>query len=74
MEGFILKLTRCFNDVSVSDFLSSLICSMLNYCNVFRHPAKTEALRICCGGLWITGAVTKYKRNAAAVSGSSHVD
>ncbi len=36
----------CFNVVSVSDFLSRLICLMLNCCIVLHHLAKTEALRI----------------------------
>ncbi len=62
-ECFILKLTGCFNVVSVPDFLSCLICSVLNCYNVLCHPTKLEALRICCGGLRITGA-----------GGSTHID
>ncbi len=46
-EYFILKLARCFNVVSVSNFLSCTICSVLNCCILFYHPAKIEALRIC---------------------------
>ncbi len=42
------KLTGCFNVVSVSDFLSCLICSVLN-CIVLRQPAKIEVLCVCCG-------------------------
>ncbi len=36
-ECFILKSTGCFNVVFVSDFLSRLICSVLNCCVVLRH-------------------------------------
>ncbi len=42
------KLTGCFNVVSVSDFLSCSICSVLN-CIVLRQPAKIEVLCVCCG-------------------------
>ncbi len=55
MECFTLKLTRCFNVVSVSDFLPCSICSVLNCCVVLHRLAKIEALCICCGRLWITG-------------------
>ncbi len=42
-EYFILKLTGCFSDVSVSDFLSRSICSVLNCCVVLCQSAETEA-------------------------------
>ncbi len=73
-ECFILKLTGWFNVVSVSDFLSGSIYSVLNCCIVLRHLVEIEALCICCGGLWISGAVTELVCDAAAVSGSSHTD
>ncbi len=54
-ECFILKLTRCFN-VSVSDYLSRSMGSVLNCCVVLHHLAKIEALRICCRWLGIIRA------------------
>ncbi len=49
-QGFIFKLTWCFNVVSVSNFLSRSIGSVLNCCFELRYPAKIETLCICCGG------------------------
>ncbi len=52
-----------FNFVSVPNFLSRTICSVLNCCIVLWDPAKTEVLGICCGGLRITGVGTQRSRS-----------
>lgn len=57
--------------VYLPDFLSRTICFVVNHCVVPRHPAKTEALRICCRGLRIGRGVTEW--NATAAGGSAHI-
>ncbi len=65
-ERFILKLTGFFNVVSVSDFLSFLICSVLNCYIVLHHPAKIETLYICCRS---SGSLKLWQsRNACSCS------
>lgn len=57
--------------VYLPDFLSRAICFVVNHCVVPQHPAKTEAVRICCGGLRIGGGVTEW--NATAAGGSARI-
>ncbi len=41
------KLTQCFILYFVHNFLSCLICSVLNLCAVLRHPARIASLCMC---------------------------
>ncbi len=60
MEYFNLRLAVCFNVVSVSDFLSHFICSVLNRCIVLcQKSGKNRSLMYHCGRLRISGAATE---------------
>ena len=61
---FILKINRIIYFVSLHDFLSCTVLSVLNLCAVLRRTAKKEALRIGCEG-WRTPA--PFRTHDAAV-------
>ncbi len=72
---FILKINLMFYLISVLDFLSWTICTVLNCCVVLQH----SAMRICISAAVGSGSPElQQSRNAAAAtaaaSGSTHID
>lgn len=50
-QSFVFSINGMLYFVSIPDFLSRTMSSVLNCCVVLWHPASIEALPINCGGL-----------------------